>query len=760
MSNTIDLDLTTVESSELDQLAQKIESFYKQDNFQKASLSYNWERTHLFLDGQQWLTYRGSRDTGGQWDRLEVSSANQYIPRPVTNYIFDAYQTLKGYLLKNEPRITVRPNTQTNKDKTAAKIAELVSESNWERLHEEENYEYAASCLETYGTVFKKDFWDNSYLSLAKVPRMVQQPAIDPNTGAPTGQMEEVQATDPETGEELFDELPLGDVQTAVVEPYRIALDPLANNLHDARWIMEYSIRPLNWIIENYDKPVEQDPNIEPELDEDGMPVIQQEHGYTGRAKEVKPEKALSNTLKRFYNLKTSSGVKNVQALSSAYSGSGPDGQMIEEAAVVKEYYERPTYKHPKGRLIVVANGVPLFADDSPCSGPEQGDWHPYSECRWEILPGRFWGKGPLDEACEINKHINSIDSVIILTRKTMAVPQKLEPRGSIAKGNNWTGEPGQRVTYTPGPNGEKPETIQPSGVHESVFQERAQKVEDIKNITGAIDILKGDRPQGVTAASALEMLFEVGTGKINPALRRWKKFRESSQKKQLKLIAKKYREPRPEFINMLLSKNKDLAASQIKDFIGSDLHDNCNVVIEASSSIPRLLAAEKQKLIELANLNVLGLEDPQNRAEFLERQGIMGFQSKFGVDANRAEWENDLMDDFSSQNSDNQPVLLLADDDDVHIAIHEARQKHPSYLELSPEAQMMYQQHIEEHQNSKAQKEQQMMMQQMAMGMPPQGPQGPPQEPGTNKGPGIPKAAKAAQTMDLPGPHGGGEVA
>jgi hypothetical protein len=58
----------------------------------------------------------------------------------------------------------------------------------------------------TYGTVFKKDFWDNSYLSLARVPRMVQQPVVDPNTGMPTGQMEEVQAKDPMTGEELFDE--------------------------------------------------------------------------------------------------------------------------------------------------------------------------------------------------------------------------------------------------------------------------------------------------------------------------------------------------------------------------------------------------------------------------------------------------------------------------------------------------------------------------------------------------------------------------
>jgi hypothetical protein len=130
--NNVDLDLSTLDTGlpdDLDEASSKIEKFYKQDNIQKASLTYNWERVHLMLDGQQWLTYRGTRDTGGMWERLEVSPANSYIPRPVTNYLFDAYQTLKGYLLKNDPRITVRPNTLTSKDKTAAKIAELVSET-------------------------------------------------------------------------------------------------------------------------------------------------------------------------------------------------------------------------------------------------------------------------------------------------------------------------------------------------------------------------------------------------------------------------------------------------------------------------------------------------------------------------------------------------------------------------------------------------------------------------------------------------------
>lgn len=725
-----DLDLSKIPDSDHDKLASSIESFFKKDTTQKAYLSYSWELNHLMLDGQQWLVYDGAIENGGAWRRLVPMAANEYIPRPVTNYIFDAFQTLKGYLLKNKPRSSVRPNTQTHRDKTAAKIAELIVETNYERLKEAYNYEYAAACLVTYGTVFKKDYWDSSYLNTVKVPIMEQKPVIDPASGQPTGQMEQVQSLD-EAGYPAFETLPLGDVFTTIIEPYKLSLDPVASNIHDARWIMETSIRPLNWIVENYDKTDE---------------------GYTGKAQEVKEEKALPNSMRRFFQLRTSSGVRATQngfTATSQYNSS----DMIENAAIVKEYWEAPSEGHPKGRLIVVANNVVLYVGESPCEGPEQGDWHPYSECRWEIVPGRFWGKSPLDAAVEIQRQINSIDSIIILTRKTMAVPQKLVPQGSVPPGK-WTGQPGQQIDYRPGPNGEKPENIAPIGVDQSVWQERSQRVEDIKQVSGAIDILKGDRPPGVTAASALALLYEVGTGKLFPILDRWKNFIESSQKKQLRLISKKYKEPRPEFIAQLVSKNKDLTEDQVRNFVGEDLYDNCNVIIDAVSSIPKLKAAEQAYLLELAQIGVLNLDNPANRQEFLSKFGIHGFDEDYSKDVQRAEWENDLLDDLV-HNPQNKAIVLDCDNHDIHISIHENRIKEPSFMSLPFEIQQAFFAHNKEHEDIKAQKEQMAQMQQAAMGMPPQ--QGAPNpmeaQEKIKKGKGVGEKTKQLLMPDLFGP-------
>lgn len=699
-SNQLDnLDLSQIDSADVDTLASCVETFYKSDSLIKAQLTYHWERNHLMLDGQQWIVFEGSRATGGLWKPVKISKENEYIPRPVTNYMYDAYQTLKSYMLKTKPRTSVRPNSQTHRDKSSAKIGELCLEANFERLKEDYNYEYAAACLITYGTVFKKDYWDYSNLVLSKIPVTQPMPVTDPQTGQVIG-MEERAVTD-ENGQPVFQDVPLGDVNTAVVEPYRIALDPLATDLHTAKWIMEYSIQTLDWIKATYSR---------------------EEEGYTNRADEVKPEAGLNNSMRRWFRLKTSSGTRNASPPLSG-SGSGPGGHdaMVANSAVLKEYYERPCELYPKGRLVVVANNIPLYVGESPCEGDELGDWHPYSECRWEIVPGRFWGKSPLDDASEIQKMINSIDAVIILVRKTMAIPQKLIPLGAGIAPGSWTGRPGQEVFWRPnGSNNVPPSTIPASGVDQSIFAERAQRLEDFKQITGAIDILKGDRPNGVTAASALNMLYEVGTGKLFPILDRWKCYVESSQKKQLKIIAQKYREPRQDFIKLLKSKNSQFSEEELNKFIGTDLNDNCNVKIEAGSNVPKLQAAKQAMLMELAQGGTLQLESPINRQEFNDQMGITGFDSDVGKDIKRAEWENDLMDSLM-ENPEQTPVVLEVDNDDLHMQTHGDRMKEPSFMSLPIQIQQAYMMHNNAHQQAKAMKMQEMAITQMAAGMPPQ---------------------------------------
>jgi hypothetical protein len=166
-------------------------------------------------------------------------------------------------------------------------------------------------------------------------------------------------------------------------------------------------------------------------------------------------------------------------------------------------------------------------------------------------------------------------------------------------------------------------------------------------------------------------------------------------------------------------------------------------------------LAAEHAKLQELAAMGVLNLENPANRAEFLERFGIIGFDSDYSKDAKRGEWENDMLDDLPFS-PDNKPVMLVTDNHDIHIAVHEERTKEPSFMQLPIEVQQAYFAHIQEHQDAKAQAEQMQMMQAAMMGMPPQQQPNPmqQQEP-IRKGSPPTAKQKNAMSPDLTGPFG-----
>ena len=690
-ANLTNLDISDLSNEDVEQLANRIHKYYMSDSATKTQLSWLWERNQLMLDGKQWIIFDGERESGGIWRKLQVSQQNEYIPRPVTNYLLSQYSTLKSYMLKNKPRSIVRANTQDNKDKMAAKIATLICECNWSRLKEQYNYEMAVSNLITYGTVFKKSYWDTSAGNYVKVPRMKSVPITDPMTGMVIGEQDIID-TDPITGEELFDELPIGEVNTGVIDPFRMVLDPLAVNLHEAKWIMEYSIQTIPKVKENFDK---------------------EGDGYTGQAQFVEEDKTLNSSMHRWFQLRSSSGLKSGYNPSS--EGTSASDLMVENSVVVKEYYEAPSMKYPKGRLVVVAGNKCVYAHDSPYEGPDHGDWHPYSECRWELVPGRFWGKSPLDDGVEIQKSINSIDSVIILTRKTHAVPQKLIPQNIGVAPNTWTGRPGQDIFYRNDGSGAKPEILRGAGPDSSVFAEREQRVNDLKEIMGGADILKGENPPGVTAATALNMLYEVGTGRLYPILDRWKAFIENDQKKQLRCIAKFYKEPRPDFIRALLAKNTDLDEVSINRFIGSDLYDNCNVTVEAGSNIPKLQAAKQALLVELAQLNALGLQSPLNMAQFHEDLGITGYDQETAPDRKRAKWENDLIDNLMNS-PDNKPLVLAVDNDLIHLEEHSNRVKSPQFMSLPPEIQRAYMEHIMAHEQAQAQKMQVQMLQQRAM--------------------------------------------
>lgn len=663
-----DLDLEKLDSDDLGVIASQVEEVCKVAPYYQERMAYVWMQNIHFLLGDQHIYYNS---VSRGFELIPTTNNNDYVPRPVTNFFQPLTSSMVSILTRNRPTADVTPNSMNSADIGAAKLASRVQDVKWEEDQMETKLMEAAQWSIACGTVFRKDYWDTSYGKIVRVPQtqMIEQAVLND-----MGQIEIKQTEEPVLGPDgspTFDEMPLGDNAVDIIDPFRMIVDPNATNMDSMAWIAEISVQRMYWIRENFSK---------------------EGNGFTGKGAEVKEDSNVSTMLELSQRLKTLS-TKG----SGAYGGTSSLQTNLKGCCVVKELYVRPTAKHPKGQMIVIANNLVLYRGDSPYYDGTTNSWHPYTVFRWELVPGRFWGKSLLEDLIEPQRRINAIDALTILNRKTMVSPQKLIPSGCGIPDGQWSGAPGLQLTYRPvGANGQKPEIISGIALPPQVQQERETTKGEMFQIARTNEVLQGNNPKGVTNYSQLQLLQEQSFATLSPQIHRWEKFLEEGETKKIKLIAMKYREPRPEFINKLKVMSKDISDVEIANFIGSDLRDNCSVRIEAGSTTPRSNQAKTQQLMELAQTGVLGdvINNPVNKQKFLEKLGVTGFDSDFESDVKRANWENEMLDNGMFDGV----AILPQENHQIHMQIHMNRMKEPAFMALDPSIQQMFLQHVQQH--------------------------------------------------------------
>jgi hypothetical protein len=650
-------------------ITNEIDNAYNVSPFYQQRMAYIWLQGLHFLLGDQHIFYNS---ISRQYELMPTTRNNDFIPRPVTNLVQPIVTTIVSNLTKNKPNADVIANSPDEADISAASLARIVQDCKWEDDNEQEKMIEAAYWAVTCGTVFRKDYWDTSYGKVIRIPEteMQQTPFLD-ESGQIQMSQKEVPVYD-ELGSPKFNEIPLGDNSVDIIDPFRILVDPNATNEFSMSWIMETSIQKLFWIRENFDK---------------------EQEGYTGLAKDVKEELNLSILLDLRQRLKTLSarGAGSYAGTSGGYLND------LKNVAIVKELYVRPTKNWPKGQMIISAGGKILYRGDSPYYDGTPDSWHPYTIYRYETIPGRFWGKSLVEDIIEPQRKLNAIDSLIILNRKTMVSPQKLVPAGCGVPEGYWNGAPGLQIPYRPvGANGAKPEILQGASLPQSIWQERADTKAEMQYIARINEVLQGIRPVGVTSGRQFQLQLEQALGTFAPTIYRWEKFIERGQSKKLKLIAHRYREPRPEFINKMRKMNKQITDVEIMNFIGADLRDNCQVRIEAGSSLPRSNAAQQDQIMEAAQIGLLNdvLSNPIGKQKILERLGIRGFDFGSEVDVKRAQWENEMIENGSFDHV----MVLPFENHAIHIESHMTRMKEPNFIQLPPEVKQGYIMHVQAH--------------------------------------------------------------
>lgn len=683
-----------------------------------------------FVAGIQWIEYSHATRRFAKW------SAPAWFPTPVTNEMAPRVTAMQARLLSVNPVGRARPNSGDADDREAANLADSAIDHAHLVTNEAMVRQFGVLYATVMGTVIFKDTFDPNAGRRMEIPRtqIVEKPAMQPisrcnnaecatpggpeeqgdpcficgsGTMAPAetprmfgdGSPATIVSSEPvldENGQPVVDVIYEGELRSEARMIFNFFWDPSATTLDEARWCGEAIYTPLEQIDQAF-------PEVGPYVAEETCADTQSSY---------------LTSLISLVGTSTQGG--NVQ------SGVSP----MKGGAVIRWYEAKPSQKFPRGLLAIVANGILLHRGDHPIvdeTGQPTGDFS-FTLFQFDLVPGRLAGRTPIEDMVPLQRRLNGIDSQVILNRKSLINPWIMAPKGSGLKPGQTLMRPGTTVVYNFIGVGAAPTVVQGTPLPDQVYKEREQCLESMDRLAQDPRISLAEMPQGVKSGTALNFIKEQGDASSSPRLQRWGEAMAARDRKRLLLIQANYTEDRT---IRLFGQGSEW---QVRYFKGADLKGNTDVVVDPGSLLPRSRSAQEQAMFDLIDVGAIDLQDPMQRQRLFQEMGFSKFETEIGPDYRRASKENLEMD----QGVPVEPTPV--DNDEVHLSLHYARQKDPSFDYLPPEAQMEHQMHAQKHMDRLLHRLAMQDAAQMASGAPQGGPDasgGPPPPDGGGPPPG-----------------------
>jgi len=638
----------------------------KQAKSARSKFEAAWFLNLAYYQGEQWVAWDGRNLYRPQLrrDRMTI----------VDNRIQPAVRTEVAKMTKQRPVFTVTPRTGDQEDIEAAYVSEQILQYQWDHLSMREKLMRTLYWSRVCGAGFLKVTWDSTVGDgFEALVGPDGKPIPGPNGAPLTGVDPNVISQ--QLGVQVQSKtVKQGDVSVEVRSPFQIFIDPIAERFDEAEWLIEQSVRSVEYVRRRW--------GVDAKPDADANPGL--------------IEARLGGSLN------TSSNYKGVR---------------------ISEFWAKPSSEFPNGRRAVWIEGKVLYEDKNPY------DTMPYVMFKGIEVPGRVWPTSTAEQLRGPQTELNKVKSQIAENRNRVGNPTVLASKQSISDPNAFESamaQPGGIFYYDDnnGPNA-APAYLAAPPLPGYVLQEIDRIESAIQEISGQHEITAGNVPSGVTAASAINLLQESDDTRLGPAVSDMEDGLARVGKKILTLVSKFYTDSRT-----IRIAGED-STWRIFDFRGSMLRDNTHVVVQTGSAFPQSKAAKQAALQELLTFFVQSGQPLQgkNLARFLKDWDVGGLErlvDELSEDEQQVNRENQRL-----AKGEQLPVNSY-DDDQAHISGHQDFQKTAAYDSLNPVAKQVFEQHVAMHKQSADQKQQQDLQKQMAMqqAMSPQGqlPQGSPQ--------------------------------
>ena len=563
-----------------------------------------------------------------KWFR--VPARKKHRVRLVVNFVMPTIRTAVAKLLKSNPSFTAIPSVDSDQSHDGTKIAQkllrtIYYEKRFQRLIRKFSW-WVFTCAQGY--LWAQ--WDGN----ANKSFMVDAP-IDPDNPAAATEKKMVH---------------LGAVKYDYTSPFEVLLEPGGDEeFEEHRCVMRVKLMKTKDIFEKWGI------KVAPESFENGE----------------------FNFLHRIKNLVDARGRIQIGELR----------ENLEDMAMEKSFYQRPTREFPNGRHFVYSNGVVLQKTKDLDFWYQHERVLPCAKVDDIEVPGRSYASSGIEQIAGINKVFNRLNSSAVEDVNMLGHGKILAPKGSM-EDEVWDDAPGEIAEYTP-IGGHKPEVIRGVEITQGLLVLRDSMPQYMREVYGLNEVSFGRLPRRATSGKALDILTEADDTRMGIIVKNFADGLSKQLSIGLELMQRNYDEDR---IVRLVGENHRI---EVKKFSKVDLKGADEIRVEITPALSRgqsiriamdlletraISTAQALKVMQFGTLDVIFDEG----SDHLNFSGFENFQMAKGIRTPVGEFE----------------------DHELHIANHVRFLNSPAGIRLSREIREIHTTHIKEHQHLLAQQQ------------------------------------------------------